>query len=262
MIKLIASDMDGTLLTKEGHLPKNFFMFLQKLLEIDVKFVVASGRSYPILNELFKPFSDKIYYICDNGAFVKKSNNIIYKDTLNKSILNDLIEASKDIQNSQLILCGLKGAYHTECKQEMLEQLQKYYINDYTVSNLFDIDDEILKVSICDLNNSAQNSYKILNPKFKQSLDIIVSGDIWLDIMNKGISKGKALEQLQKSLNISYKETMVFGDFYNDIEMLKKAYYSFVMDNANNDIKQYGNFIAKSNEDNGVMRAIYEYVLK
>ena len=55
---------------------------------------------------------------------------------------------------------------------------------------------------------------------------------------------------------------MVFGDFYNDIEMLQKAHYSFVMENANEDMKQYGNFIAKSNYENGVIDAIQNYVLK
>ena len=55
---------------------------------------------------------------------------------------------------------------------------------------------------------------------------------------------------------------MVFGDFYNDVEMLKKAHYSFVMENANEDMKQYGNFIAKKNTENGVIEAIEEYVLK
>ena len=55
---------------------------------------------------------------------------------------------------------------------------------------------------------------------------------------------------------------MVFGDFYNDIEMLGKAKFSFVMENANEDMKQYGNYIAKSNRDYGVIKAIEEYVLK
>ncbi|SFU82563.1 haloacid dehalogenase-like hydrolase [Clostridium sp. DSM 8431] len=54
---------------------------------------------------------------------------------------------------------------------------------------------------------------------------------------------------------------MVFGDFYNDVEMLKKAYYSFVMENANEDMKQYGNFIAESNKNHGVLKAINKYVL-
>ena len=80
--------------------------------------------------------------------------------------------------------------------------------------------------------------------------------------MNKKVNKGAALEKIQKDENISYEETMVFGDFYNDIEMLGKAKFSFVMENANEDMKQYGNYIAKSNRDYGVIKAIEEYVLK
>ena len=80
--------------------------------------------------------------------------------------------------------------------------------------------------------------------------------------MDKNVNKGAALEKIQKDENISYEETMVFGDFYNDIEMLGKAKFSFVMENANEDMKQYGNYIAKSNRDYGVIKAIEEYVLK
>ena len=54
---------------------------------------------------------------------------------------------------------------------------------------------------------------------------------------------------------------MAFGDFYNDIEMLEKAYYSFVMSNANENMKKYGNFIAESNKNNGVIKAIESYAL-
>ena len=61
--------------------------------------------------------------------------------------------------------------------------------------------------------------------------------------------------------NVSREETMVFGDYYNDIEMLKKAEYSFVMENAPEDMKQYGKYIAASNTEAGVLRAILEYAL-
>ena len=83
-----------------------------------------------------------------------------------------------------------------------------------------------------------------------------------MDINGKNVNKGAALKEIQKTYNISYDETMVFGDFYNDIEMLKEGHYSFVMENANEDMKKYGNFIAKSNKEAGEIQAINEYVLK
>lgn len=70
------------------------------------------------------------------------------------------------------------------------------------------------------------------------------------------MDKGKALQAFQKRYGISKEETMVFGDFYNDSQMLLQAKYSFVMENANEDMKPFGNFIAPSNDDDGVMRMI------
>ena len=88
-----------------------------------------------------------------------------------------------------------------------------------------------------------------------------ISGDMWMDCMAIGVSKGQAIKILQESLEIKPEETMVFGDFYNDSQMLLQAKYSFVMENANEDMKPFGNFIAPSNDDDGVMRMIKKYVL-
>lgn len=262
MIKLIATDMDGTLLNEKGQLPKEFFDILNKLIEKNIKFVAASGRSYVNLKETFKEMEDKLYYICDNGAFVVEDSEISSVEIIDKEEVNNIIKVCSDIKDIQLVLCGRKGAYQIECSEEFNKEIDKYYNKKYILDDLYNIEDDIFKIAICDLGNSAENSYKILEQKFGKNLSVVISGSIWLDIMNQNINKGNALEKIQNDFNISRDETMVFGDFYNDVEMLKKAHYSFVMENANEDMKQYGNFIAKSNVDNGVMEAIKEYVLK
>ncbi|WP_139376213.1 HAD-IIB family hydrolase, partial [Clostridium chromiireducens] len=101
----------------------------------------------------------------------------------------------------------------------------------------------------------------IVNSSLKDTLNIVATADIWTDISNKGVNKGVALKQLMETDNISKEETMVLGDYYNDIEMLAEAEYSFVMENAPEDMKQYGKYIAASNEEHGVLRAILEYAL-
>lgn len=148
------------------------------------------------------------------------------------------------------------------CSQEFLNEIDKYYIQKHIVNDLYAVDDNIFKIAICDLGISAENSYKILNPLFGKDNKVVVSGALWVDINGKSVNKGAALKEIQELYNITYEETMVFGDFYNDIEMLKEAHYSFVMENANEDMRQYGNFIAKSNKEAGVIQAIHEYVLK
>lgn len=260
MIKLIATDMDGTLLDDKGRIPEDFVTVFNKLKDIGIKFVVASGRPYPTLYENFKPISDDLCYICDNGAYVVEKEGKAKISIIDKSYIKSIIRACSDIPNITVVLCGTKGAYHTPCSDEILKEIDKYYIQKKIVDDLLSVDDDIFKVAICDFNNSSKNSYPILNPLFKDDLKVVISGEVWMDIMNKGVNKGTAIEQIQKDMDISYEETMVFGDFYNDIEMLERAYYSFVMENANEDMKKHGRFIAKSNSENGVIEAIKEYI--
>ncbi len=117
------------------------------------------------------------------------------------------------------------------------------------------IDEPILKIAIYDKRGSKDNIYNELqvDNKFKK----VISGNNWLDISNKDINKGLALEILQQKLNISQSQTMAFGDYYNDLEMMQKAKYSYAMKNAEQDIKDIAQFQTKyDNNNNGVIREI------
>ena len=261
MIKLIATDMDGTLLDENSSLPEGFFEMLDKLKEKGVKFVAASGRPYATLYENFKPKSDYLDYICDNGSYVVLNDREPVINGLKKEVVHAVIKACEDIKNVVVILCGVNGAYHMPCSQKFLDEIDKYYVQKHIVDDLYSVDDNIFKIAVCDLSISSENSYKVLGPLFGEENKVVVSGALWVDINEKNVNKGAAIKEIQEAYDISYDETIVFGDFYNDIEMLKEAHYSFVMKNANEDMKQYGNFIAESNKDAGVIKAIYEYVL-
>lgn len=262
MIKLIATDMDGTLLDENGKLPADFFEVLEELKKKNVKFVVASGRPYFTLYENFKPVSDELYFICDNGSCVVEESKEFQISAIDKEYVKEIVEVCSSIEDIELVLCGTKGAYLKKCSKEFTDEMYKYYIKRTVVEDFSEIDDEIFKIAVCDLKDSKTNSYEVINKYFKDKLAVVVSGKRWVDISNKGVNKGTALAKIQQNENISYEETMVFGDFYNDVEMLKKAYYSFVMENANDDMKTYGNFIAESNKDKGVLKAINKFVLK
>ncbi|WP_416173829.1 HAD-IIB family hydrolase, partial [Clostridium perfringens] len=95
---------------------------------------------------------------------------------------------------------------------------------------------DILKVTICDFSASEFNSNNYYN-EYRDKLQVTVSGEIWLDITAKGVNKGVAINKIQDMLGISHKETMVFGDYLNDLEMMGSAYYSYAMENAHDDLK-------------------------
>jgi len=256
MIKLIATDMDGTLLDENGHLPEGFTDILDRLIANDIKLVVASGRPYYTLQTNFGPIGRYLSYICENGALVVDNNEIIYKNFLDKDIVQNIITESKKIKSNALVLCSANCAYIENYSEEQLVEIKKYYTVLNIVDDLSEVNDDIIKIAICNLEGSNN-----IADKFKDDLHIVCSASIWIDILNNGINKGIALKNLMDTDNISREETMVLGDYYNDIEMLEQGEYSFVMENAPEDMKQYGKYIAASNVEHGVLRAILEYAL-
>jgi len=262
MIKLIASDMDGSLLNNKKEIPSDFFQTIERLKQRNIVFAAASGRSYPKLEEDFRAVLQDIYFICDNGALVMKQGKILYQNCIDPQGLYEIIEACESIPNILLVLCGTQGAWHKPCPEQFHPHLRAYYIKNHVVEDLHSIQDSIFKIAICDLNGAANNCFPILNSQFGNRYSGAVSGPLWMDIMNQGVNKGAALRMIQQDCGASREETMAFGDYDNDIELLQNAAYSYVMANAKEEMRQYGRFIAPSNEENGVVRTIRRVIFQ
>ena len=260
MIKFIATDMDGTLLNSNNEIHADFYPMFQSLKEKDIIFAAASGRQYYNLLERFKDIKDDMMFIAENGTFVVYKGKELIVNSLEKNIAKELIEIGRTIPNSYVILCGKNSAYIESHDERLIKQTAKYYERYKIVENLTSIDDDILKVTICDFNGSENNSNNYFD-EYKDKVQITVSGEIWLDMVAKGINKGVAINEIQNLLNIDYKETMVFGDYLNDLEMMSSAYHSYAMANAHDTLKKAARFIAKSNDENGVIQAIKSVAL-
>ena len=260
MIKFIATDMDGTLLNSNNEIHADFYPMFQSLKEKDIIFAAASGRQYYNLVERFKDIKDDMMFIAENGTFVVYKGKELIVNSLEKNIAKELIEIGRTIPNSYVILCGKNSAYIESHDERLIKQTAKYYERYKIVEDLTSIDDDILKVTICDFNGSENNSNNYFD-EYRDKVEITVSGEIWLDIVAKGINKGVAINEIQNLLNIDYKETMVFGDYLNDLEMMSSAYHSYAMANAHDTLKKAARFIAKSNDENGVIQAIKSVAL-
>jgi len=131
-----------------------------------------------------------------------------------------------------------------------------YYDEYEVVPDLLKVEnDRFLKIAICDLAGSEANSYTFFRHK-QNELQVKISGAVWLDLSHKLANKGRALKVVQKKFGISFDETMVFGDYLNDLEMMHEASFSYAMENAHPDIKKAARFLAKSNEENGVTEVL------
>ena len=261
MIKLIASDMDGTLLNDKNEIHEEFYQVFQELKKQNIIFAAASGRQYYNLAKRFEKIKDDMMFIAENGTFVVYKGEELLLNALDKETAIELIKIGRHIKESYVVLCGKKSAYIESKDERLIKEVEKYYEKYKIVNDLTKVEDDILKVTICDFIGSEENSYTYYND-YKENLQVSVSGQIWLDITDKGVNKGLAINKLQELLNIKHEETMVFGDYLNDLEMMESAYHSYAMENAHDDLKKVARFRAKKNTENGVVEKIKEVLKK
>ena len=134
-VKLIASDMDHTLLMENGKLPDGFFDYIDRLDEKGIRFVVASGRPMYTLRDMFGDKMDKMVVIGDNGAAISNCGKIIYKSLMDVEEYQSMIRFVEDETDGVAVLCALSGAYVLK-KHEKYAKFFKAFL-----SNLVFVDD-------------------------------------------------------------------------------------------------------------------------
>lgn len=255
MIKLIATDIDGTLVNDEKQLPPDFTEMIDILKSKSIAFAIASGRSYSALIKQFGFIADKVYFICDNGAYIVDKGNVISRSIIPQEAIHGILNVCEENALTPL-LCGENGTYYSSKSLSYSQEVSKYYINTVYLDDLHSCDDKIFKVAIYGENGIEQNGLPALNKAFADSMTVSLSGKFWVDVMNPGINKGRGINILQNKLGVSYEDTMAFGDYLNDVEMLQNAYYSFAMENSHPLVKTTANFSTGTNNDFSVSKEI------
>ena len=256
MIKLVVSDVDGTLVSDGGNkLNPSIFECINKLNDKGIRFVVASGRSYTSLLSLFDPVKDNIIFCCENGAYVRYRDEEILKRTIDKELLKGLIENSKQIPSIVPCICKPEVMMVNDSEKEALDWLiEGYRTNLEIVDDIAEIDlDNVVQFSVMDLIGVERNCGNKYDKKWWDLLTVAESGYNWLDITAKNVSKGDALEKIVNYLGINFDNVIAFGDNHNDLSMLKKVKYSFAVSNARKEVIDISKYITKSNNEDGVL---------
>jgi Cof subfamily protein (haloacid dehalogenase superfamily) len=258
MIKLVVSDMDGTLLDDRKQIDPDIYEVLERLKEKRIRFMVASGRQYPSLLSLFHAHRQDVVIIAENGAYVTYDGQELYSSVMKRDIVEYSLDCIGKMPNVEPMLCAREVSYTTNPKTYEIMKSDKFKYKMQLVDNLYDVKDEIIKVSMLDYdkNGAEGNSFAFLKPLLHQKAEIAVSGFQCVDIVNKGVSKGTAIEAMQKRWGISMEETVAFGDNYNDVEMLQRAAYSFAMANAEPGVQKVARYITGSNNEGSVVKEI------
>lgn len=258
-IRLIACDMDGTLLDDDNAIHEDFWPLVKQLHARGILFCPASGRQVYNLLECFEPIADDVVFIAENGAFVMHQGVEVSSDCLSGAVARELVGVARDLEsrgaNVGVVLCGKRSAYIERSGPDFRAEVDKYYHRLERVDDLLAVEDDILKLAVFDFVSSERVSAPAF-ARFRATHQVVVSGEHWLDVMAPQANKGSGIRHVQQALQISREQTMVFGDFLNDLEMMDEATYSFAMANAHPLLKARARFIAPGNTENGVVRTI------
>ena len=260
-IRLIVTDMDGTFLNSKHEVGPEFPKIYEELKKRNILFVPASGRQMMGITKYFGDIENEMAFIAENGGYLIYKNEELFADKLEERYVEEIIKAIRDISGATVVVSGKKKAYYETENEDFVKYVSQFYTGNQKMDDLTNpLNDSIFKIAVYHPEGSEEHLYPVLKQFEKDNLEVVVSGKHWLDIMNKDINKGNAVEKLQKTLNISREQTMVFGDYMNDIEMLRKAEYSYAMENAHPSVKEAAKFEALSNNSFGVLNIIKNYL--
>lgn len=261
-IRLIASDMDGTLLTTDKRMPKDFGAVVRALRARGVDFCVASGRQYAALRRDMGELVSEVIFIAENGALVMENGKQLFIDPLPAERLGEIVRAAQDLERVYAVVCRANGALvDASAAPEFIASMRMYYEETQVVEGLADVCgafEDVCKVAFYDDFGAAGHALPALTARLGGQNAVILSGENWVDVMRPGVNKGRAIRMLQQIKGIGPENCMAFGDYLNDLEMLQSVSESYAMRNALEEIKRAAKYEAPANDEDGVMRVIRE----
>lgn len=257
MIKLIASDIDGTLVPDGGYeVPAELHEVILKLRAKGIQFAAASGRQWASIESIFDPVKEKIFYLSDNGAYIGCHGRNLFLNPIERKTVMDMVEDVRGMEELEVMLSGPDVVYLETKDRDFIDwMVNGYKFRVEMVDDLTKVQSEFIKISVY-RKTDVETHTRHLREKYGDRLKITIAGDMWMDCMRPGTNKGEAIKLLQESLSITPEETMAFGDQLNDIEMLNQAYYSFAVGNARKEVKQAARFQTDTNLNQGVLKIL------
>ena len=256
MIKLIASDLDGTLLDPAGNLPAGIFDAIDELYEQGIVFCAASGRQLAGLRDLFAPVTDKILIMAENGALVAHDKEILYSRPLQRAQVAHALDAVRTLYGSHALVCTANCASYQQGSDEFLERVHASYLHcEQADLRAVAAREEVYKVAVYDELGPENSSMKAL-PRALPDLRVIQSGGNWLDISDKNAHKGRAMQFILELCGLRAEECAAFGDHMNDYEMLLAVGHPYVTANAFPPLRRLIGTVIGSNENGGVLHAM------
>lgn len=267
MYKLVALDMDGTLLNEDKTISKENLEAIKNAQKNGVKVVLATGRPIKGIEKYLKELNlitENDYAVTFNGAVIQntKTGKVIAENLLN-------LDDAKYIYNLTAKL-GV-GIFISTPNSCITPKADKYSELETTMNNLpleildfnkINEDTTVVKVIVTGDEEILSEAAEKLPKEIYDKYTVVRSAPFFLEFINKKVNKGFGVELLAKSLGINSKEVICMGDAGNDIHMIKYAGLGVAMGNAFPEVKKIANYVTKTNIENGVAHVINKFILE
>ena len=252
-IKLLAVDMDKTLLADDDTQPTDMPELIAALNSAGVVFCPASGRQGPTLELMFPEHKDDIAFCPDNGGCTIYRGKIISRSMLDHALYHRILAAASEDEGVAPVLCCYGEAYALERDRCHHEHIFKFYKVIHYLESFEELDVDANKISLLCPSLDAETRFEErYRPAFERDLYVTVGGHDWIDFMNADVSKGDGVATLCQHLGIDLTDAAAVGDTFNDIPMLERVGHSFIVANAGKHMHTHARYMIPSNNDRGV----------
>ena len=290
MYKLVAIDLDGTMLNRYGIVTEKTKQVIEQVQKNQIEVIISSGRPIDSIKTIAKEIKSENYFISGNGAILYdiKKDEILYENTLKKSKVLDIIKICEEnsifyniYTEKEIISKALNYNVLYYYKENLnKDEENKTHIN--IVEDIYDYilnrDEKIIKITICDNNQTIFNSIirrlneigeiEVLDVShmsrktIKQGTEDIAIEYFYTEISAKNVNKWNALEFLAEKMNIKKEEIITIGDNINDKKMIEGAGLGIAMQNGAPDVQNIADYVTESNDNDGVAKALETVLLK
>ena len=261
MVRLIASDMDGTLLDGDSRVPQETYDLILELEARGIGFVAASGRRYDTLRSMFEPVADHMSFVASNGAQVIDRGGLIGREIFSTAGIRRLVDVVAMFPTLHLVLFDQTRSFLLNDALCYQQEFDKDLPNQVYVLDVPSAEVDIIKASIyCD--EALMDMAYVLSRELGEEFTFAPSGHQWIDVMQRGVSKATGLAQVLERRNIPASDVMAFGDAMNDYELLRMVGCSRAMGNARSAIKQIADRVIGTNDEQAVQKELRALVDK
>lgn len=260
MIKLIATDVDGTLVKDSSRdVYDELLDAASKLAGEGRRFVVASGRQYGSLRRMFQPVADRIGFIAENGAHLIVDGKDISVVPMQREYVEQIMADLRALypQDCHVVASTPKGCFLESKNEDFIRLIRDSYRNEvHLTDDILSEPQTIIKLAIYRQGGIRPIGESTLIPKWQDKVKTCMAGEEWVDFMDASVDKGNALVRLQELFQVTRQETMAFGDNNNDLGLMLAAEESYAVENAVDEVKAAAKHVCPSYEHKGVYQVL------